>query len=132
MEQNHILPIGSVVKTKKGNVKLMIVGRAQLYNNEGTIGYFDYSALIYPEGITSQQEFAFFNHEDIQEIYFEGYRDEVEKKFAERYEDNIKNTSYPKLTLNYEESLEQINNTISNKETFKEINRKLDEKSLGF
>nr|WP_278250512.1 DUF4176 domain-containing protein [Enterococcus hirae] len=126
------MPIGSVVKTKKGNVKLMIVGRAQLYNNEGTIGYFDYSALIYPEGITSQQEFAFFNHEDIQEIYFEGYRDEVEKKFAERYEDNIKNTSYPKLTLNYEESLEQINNTISNKETFKEINRKLDEKSLGF
>lgn len=132
MEQNHILPIGSVVKTKKGNVKLMIVGRAQLYNNDGTIGYFDYSALIYPEGIRSQQEFAFFNHEDIQEIYFEGYRDEVEEKFAEMYEENIKNTSYPKLTLSYDDFSNEVENKVSDKETLKEINQRLDEESFGF
>lgn len=132
MKQNYILPIGSVIKTKKGNVKLMIVGRAQLYNNDGAIGYFDYSALVYPEGITSQQEFAFFNHEDIQEIYFEGYRDEVEEKFAERYEENIKKTSYSKLTLSYENSSEQINDMNSDKKILKEINQKLDEESFGF
>jgi hypothetical protein len=45
----------------------MIVGRAQLFNNNGTIGYFDYSALIYPEGVAKEQEFTFFNHEDIKE-----------------------------------------------------------------
>lgn len=132
MKQNYILPIGSVIKTKKGNVKLMIVGRAQLYNNDGTIGYFDYSALVYPEGITSQQEFAFFNHEDIQEIYFEGYRDEIEEKFAEKYEENIKKTSYPKLTLSYENSSEQINDMNSDKKTPKEIKKRLDEESFGF
>lgn len=132
MKQNYILPIGSVVKTIKGNVKLMIVGRAQLYNNDGTIGYFDYSALVYPEGITSQREFAFFNHEDIQEIYFEGYRDEVEEKFAERYEENIKHASYPKLILSYEDSSKQIRDMNSDKKTLKEINKKLDEESFGF
>ena len=110
----------------------MIVGWAQLYNNDCTIGYFDYSGLIYLEGITSQQEFAFFNHEDIQEIYFEGYRDEVEEKFAEMYEENIKNTSYPKLTLSYDDFSNEVENKVSDKETLKEINQRLDEESFGF
>lgn len=48
MINKHILPLGSVVRLKGGDIKLIIVGRAQLFNNEGAIGYFDYSALGYP------------------------------------------------------------------------------------
>lgn len=48
MIKNYILPLGTVVTLKNGDMKLIIVGRAQLFNNEGTIGYFDYSALGYP------------------------------------------------------------------------------------
>ena len=43
-----ILPIGSVVQLKNGEVKLMIINGFPLFNKEGTIGYFDYSACIFP------------------------------------------------------------------------------------
>ena len=54
MENNSpILPIGSIVVTKEGTIPLMIVSRAALFqNNNGQVGYFDYSAVPYPSGIT--------------------------------------------------------------------------------
>lgn len=99
MIKEHILPLGTIVKLERGDKGLMIVGRAQLYNNEGTIGYFDYSAVLYPEGIRGNDGFIFFNDEDVQEVVFEGYRDEQEKIFAQSYEENIANTSYPRLHI---------------------------------
>ncbi|EKJ3581710.1 TPA: DUF4176 domain-containing protein [Enterococcus faecalis] len=102
MINNHILPLGSVVILKGGDIKLIIVGRAQLFNNEGTIGYFDYSALGYPQGVIAESEFAFFNDEDIEKVLFEGYRDEQEVAFADSYEENLKNVSYPKLVIERE------------------------------
>jgi hypothetical protein len=99
MIKGYILPLGTVVTLKKGDIKLIIVGRAQLFNNKGTIGYFDYSALAYPQGVVASDEYAFFNDEDIDEVLFEGYRDDLEKEFASSYEEKIKNVSYPKLSL---------------------------------
>ena len=100
MIKGYILPLGTVVTLKKGDIKLMIVGRAQLFNDEGTIGYFDYSALGYPQGVVTESEYAFFNDEDVETIHFEGYRDETEKEFASEYEEKIKNVPYPKILLN--------------------------------
>lgn len=97
-----ILPIGTVVRLKHGEQKIMITCRAPLYNNNGTIGYFDYSACLYPTGQADQQSF-FFNEEDIEEIFFEGYRDEDEEKFCELYENAISQIQYPKLHLQFEE-----------------------------
>lgn len=36
MIKDYILPLGTVVTLKNGDIKLMIVGRAQLFNDEGT------------------------------------------------------------------------------------------------
>ena len=93
-----ILPIGSVVRLNEGEVKLMIINRAPLHNKDGIIGYFDYSACVYPTGQTDQQAY-FFNHEDIEEVYHEGYVDEDEELFKKQYEDKIKEVPYPKFNV---------------------------------
>ena len=63
----NLLPLGSVVRLNKGELKIMIISRLPLYNNEGTIGYFDYAACVYPTGQADQQV-HFFNEEDIEEV----------------------------------------------------------------
>ena len=57
---SNYLPIGSVVQLQNGDTKVMIINRISLYNNRGTIGYFDYSACLYPSGNTDNQVY-FFN-----------------------------------------------------------------------
>ena len=95
---NNILPIGSVVRLNGGTQKIMITNRGSLFNNGGTIGYFDYSACLYPYG-QANQNVHFFNEEDIAEVYFEGYKDESETTFCEEYQNKIKHVSYPKFKL---------------------------------
>ena len=96
-----ILPIGSIVRLKHGEQKLMIMCRAALYNNQGTLGYFEYSACLYPAGQTEQNAF-FFNEEDIEEVIFEGYRDEAEEQFCAVFEEQIAKTQFPRLHLEHE------------------------------
>lgn len=93
-----LLPIGSVVRLKNGDVKLMILNRAPLYNKNGVIGYFDYSACIYPTGKVEDQVY-FFNHENIAEIYFKGYIDEEEELFQEKYQLKMKDIPYTKFQI---------------------------------
>lgn len=92
------LPLGSVVKLKEGTVKLMIISRVPLYNDKGNIGYFDYAGCAYPIGQTGQQTF-FFNNEDIEEIFYQGYSDEEEEKYQAIYKKEIEHIKYPKLSI---------------------------------
>ena len=71
----------------------------------GTIGYFDYSACIYPLGQSDQQQF-FFNKEDIDKVIFEGYRNDEDEEYCKVYEEMIENVQYPKLQLQFEEAAE--------------------------
>jgi hypothetical protein len=98
----EVLPLGTIVKLKHGPEKLMIICRLPLFNNMGTIGYFDYSACLYPAGQASQQSY-FFNREDIEEVCFEGFRDEEEEKYCEVWKKALENISYPRLQLKFEE-----------------------------
>lgn len=93
-----ILSIGTVVRLKNGERKLMIMSRTPLANENGIIGYFDYGGCLFPEGQVNQQSY-FFNNEDIDEIFHEGYVDEIEEAYRKRYEKEIKNISYPKLSI---------------------------------
>src|SRR5690625_3633255 len=43
-----------------------------LFNNKGTIGYFDYGSCLFPNGQVDQKTY-FFNSFDIEKIFFEGY-----------------------------------------------------------
>ncbi|WP_206911697.1 hypothetical protein IGL98_002399 [Enterococcus sp. DIV0840] len=92
------LPLGSVVKLKKGTQLLMLTSRFPLYNNEGNIGYFEYLACLYPEGVKDQESF-FFNHEDIEEVLFEGFKSEQEEAFQKKIEEALPDIKYPRLTI---------------------------------
>lgn len=94
-----ILPIGSIV-TLKGDqaTPLMIVNRAALFEEKkNQIGYFDYSGVLYPNGIDETEDFCFFNQEDIKEVLFEGYRNQEEQEFAQQYDQLVAQSGYPKL-----------------------------------
>jgi len=97
---DKILPLGSIVKVNHQEQKLVIIGRGQLFKKEGVIGYFDYSAVIYPNGVTGSDNFLFFNREDVAQVLFEGYRDEVEERVAQTYDEQVEKAGYPKLSVN--------------------------------
>ncbi|SMB88659.1 hypothetical protein SAMN05660772_02847 [Pasteurella testudinis DSM 23072] len=95
----NILPLGSVVSLRNAEVpaKLMIVARNGILTKNNITGYLDYVACFYPTGV-SGSSLQYFNHEDIQEVLFVGYVDDLENKYQERYLEN--KIPYPKLKLN--------------------------------
>ena len=95
----EFLPLGTVVKLKEAqdNQKAMITGRASLMDHEGVVGYFDYVGVAYPQGQISTDNF-FFNTEDIDKIYFEGYKDnEQEQEFQIVLAKAMAENEYPKF-----------------------------------
>lgn len=70
------LPIGSVVVLKGGGKKVMIVGRVQQEQTSKEI--YDYSSVLWPEGLLDSSSQYMFNHENIDRIYFIGMQNEEE------------------------------------------------------
>ena len=77
------LPIGTVVRLKKGQKKLMIIGFVQIYLKDKDKVY-DYMGCVYPEGMINIKNFYFFNHDEIEKIFYIGYKDDEEKNFNEK------------------------------------------------
>ena len=63
----EILPLGSVVTLKDANKRLMIAGRLQKETSTGQV--FDYSAVLWPEGMVSSDKVYLFNEDDIPVSY---------------------------------------------------------------
>ena len=104
------LPIGTVVMLKGGDKRLMIIGFRAVSSDdigeEGIDKVWDYSACVYPEGLISSNAIYVFDHNQIEEIYSLGYKDEEEKAFKltldeiskEIDEENKKNRKTSKTT----------------------------------
>ncbi len=105
MENKKILSLGSIVYLKGGNKKLMVVARGLVAKNgEGHI-YFDYGGVPYPEGIVDDK-MAYFQHESINKIVFEGYSDLDDEATIERIGSFVE--KHPEIPRgNVEELLEQ-------------------------
>jgi len=69
------LPIGSVVKLKNSNKLIMVIGYYSVEYKQDIIVY-DYSGCAYPEGIMLKSNYCSFNHNDIKEVLFVGYKNE--------------------------------------------------------
>lgn len=77
-----MLPIGSIVRLQDGEQLLMIISRKPIIEKELEEVYLDYIACNYPSGILDEETY-FFNHEDIAEIIFYGYRGKEEKELTD-------------------------------------------------
>lgn len=89
-EIRELLPIGSVVLLENAEKSLMIFGVKQ--RNLDTGEEYDYIGVLYPEGNMGKDTQFLFNHENIQEVLFEGYHTDERTQFlgrlAEFYEHN--------------------------------------------
>lgn len=85
MENKKFLPLGSIVIVIGTTQKVIIVQRAVNYKEKNVEKYFDYGAVMYPEGLMGT-EIIYFNQEDIFKIVYEGYADEDEKIYTDQLE----------------------------------------------
>ena len=88
MARIEYFPLGSVVMLKKGLQKLLIIGRAINVNRNGQDYYFDYAAVLHPQGLINN-EIAYFNHADVDKLFFTGYNDEGSREMTEMINDYV-------------------------------------------
>ena len=87
-KSKELLPLGSIVYLEEGTQKLVIVGRGVIFDDPDTGKQVlaDYMGVLYPQGLQPDST-IFFQHENIDKIIFEVYRDEEESRFLEIYHD---------------------------------------------
>ena len=83
----NMLPIGSVVRTLGAERRLMIIGRILTSEMKDII--YDYVGTPYPEGVSSTDNYYFFNRDQIEQIYFIGFQDQEALEFQHEILDNI-------------------------------------------
>ena len=81
-----MLSIGTIIYLKEGTGKLMILNRGPIIELDGEEQFFDYAACNYPQGLDVENT-LYFNEENIDEIIFEGYQDDDEKRFQKLYKE---------------------------------------------
>lgn len=80
MNYQELLPLGTVVRLKNATKPLMITGFC-ISSPEYPDQLMDYNSCFYPEGIVSSDVNFLFNHDQIEEILFVGFKNEDEVKF---------------------------------------------------
>ena len=77
---SYLLPIGSIVKVKGMEQRMMVYGVLQKGKATGD-RVFDYIAVPYPEGIHDSRLSIGFNHSEVEEVVFRGYEDKDREAF---------------------------------------------------
>lgn len=82
MKIKDILPVGTIVRLKDGEKRLMISGIMQSDGGQGK--EYDYLGVLYPEGHLGGKFQYLFNHVDIDEVIFRGFEDEERAQFLNK------------------------------------------------
>ncbi len=105
------LPIGSVVLLKNATKRVMIAGYLAV-DNENTDIVYDYSGCMYPEGFLGSDQVLLFNHDQIEQIDFEGFSDTESEEFLEKLKglsnDLSQASNLDELNLETIDSLEDL------------------------
>ena len=79
MEENNLIPLGSIVKLKNIKDRVMLIGIDQI--SDGI--KFDYSGCIHPYGFLGSDKLLLFNADQIEEVVFKGFYDDEVKEYFE-------------------------------------------------
>ena len=97
---DKILPLGSVVTLHNGDgTELLIIARASVVVENQAEIYYDYGAVLVPQGMVTPENVFFFNRENIQKVIFRGYENENERQFSDHYDRLVEQSPYPKGTV---------------------------------
>lgn len=80
----NLLPIGSIVKLRDNDNRMMIIG-FHPENDKGEKR--DYVAVVYPMGMMGIESMLFFNNSDIEEVVFQGYLNRQHETLLKLMED---------------------------------------------
>ena len=72
------LPVGTVVLLENATKKLMVVG--YLPRENGKKETYDYSSVLFPEGLIDSRRIIMFNNNQVKEICHESLMDEEVKR----------------------------------------------------
>lgn len=81
--KKDILPLGSVVLLNGGTKKVMIIGYC-MKTPEKPNKMYDYCGCVFPEGVLRSDVTCVFDHEQIKEICFAGFKNDEANKFIDR------------------------------------------------
>lgn len=79
----RLMPIGSVIKLKEAEKRLMIIG---VFQRNGDGEAYDYIGCPYPEGYIDSETMFLFNHQDIADVSYLGYDDIERQAFVKMLE----------------------------------------------
>ena len=82
-------PIGTVVLLKGAEKRIMVTGYCAVSSEEQNKVY-DYSGVLFPEGMLTFEQTFLFNHNQICEIYHMGLVDEEQREYDTRLKDMMK------------------------------------------
>ena len=74
MNKVNYLPLSSIVQLEGGTQRLMIIARGLTMERAGRSFFFDYAAVMFPQGLTGDQ-LAYFNHDAVRSLSFIGCND---------------------------------------------------------
>ncbi len=85
MEKVDFLPLGTVV-VLNGSIKKVMIAQRAVYvpanEDETDVKYFEYGAVLYPEGLVDGQ-LVYFNSEDVYKVIAVGYTDADDELLVE-------------------------------------------------
>ncbi|MDR1192872.1 MAG: DUF4176 domain-containing protein [Peptococcaceae bacterium] len=84
MEIEKLLPIGSIVRLKDSEKRLMVFGIKQSGSAGGGEVTADYIGVLYPEGYMGEQYQYLFNHGKIDEVVYRGFEDGERDTFTRK------------------------------------------------
>ncbi len=90
MSDNKLVPIGTVLRLKGAAHNVMVTAYNVVVeladpNDKTNIieKKYDYMSVLWPEGDVNSESKLFFNHSEIEDIYYYGYLNDESRKFRD-------------------------------------------------